>query len=57
MDDYREKKLNKKCVIKQILKFEDYRKCLETLKLYQDHSKGLTVKYIVYLLKRVTGLH
>ena len=32
MDDYREKKLNKKCVIKQILKFEDYRKCLETLK-------------------------
>lgn len=57
MDDYREKKLNKKCVIKQMLKFEDYRKCLETLKLYQDHSKGLTVKYIVYLLKRVTGLH
>ena len=47
----------KKCIIKQRLKFEDYKKCLLVIKLYEDYNKGLKVNCIMYLLTKLTRWH
>ena len=50
-------KETKECIIKQRLKFEDYKKCLENnqiiLKLQIRLQKTLNVKHIMYLLKKL----
>ena len=40
----------KKCVIKKILTFNDYKDCLLNYEIIKDHNKGLRVKNIMYIL-------
>ena len=51
----------KECIIKQRLKFEDYKKCLENnqiiLKLQIRLQETLNVKHIMYILKKLTRFH
>ena len=51
----------KECIIKQRLKFEDYKKSLENnqiiLKLQIRLQETLNVKHIMYLLKKLTRFH
>ena len=53
-------KETKKCMIKQILKFNDYEDCLlnnEIILKSQQSERHLKVKDIVYILKISTKLH
>ena len=46
----------KKCVIKKILKFEDYKKCLFDNEPMLNHSKGLRARIMKYIRKISTTL-
>ena len=46
-----------KCIIKQILKFEDYRKCFENNRLLLRSQKSSKAIQIVCFLKNFTRLH
>ena len=46
----------KKCVIKKILKFEDYKKCLFDNEPMLNHNKGLRARIMKYIRKISTTL-
>ena len=47
----------KKCVIKGILRFQDYKICLFNNKVIIKYNKDLKVKHIMYVLKKSTRLY
>ena len=47
----------KKWVIKRRLKFNDYKDCLFKNEIILNHKKDLTVKHILYILKKLMRLH
>ena len=47
----------KKWVIKRRLKFNDYKDCLFKNEIILNHRKDLTVKHILYILKKLMRLH
>ena len=59
-DDCKEDKKakgTKKCVIKRMIKFDDYKKCLLNDEVVLNHSKDLKVKGTMYAQKILTRLH
>ena len=56
-NDDEKAKGTKKCVIKRILKFNDYRNCLFKNEIMLKSHKDLKVKHIMYILKKLTRLH
>ena len=60
MDDgnsYKSSKGTKKCVVKQRLKFNDYRDCLLNNEIILESQQDLKVKFLMYILKKSTRLH
>ena len=60
MDDDSEKekaKGTRKCVIKRILKFNDYEGCLFNNKIILNHNKDLKMILIMYTLNKSIRLH
>ena len=47
----------KKCVIKQRLKFDDYKGCLLNNQIILKSNKDLRVKDMMYILKKLIRLH
>ena len=47
----------KKCVIKTVLKFNDYKDCLLNNEIILNRKKDLKVKLIMYILKKSIRLH
>ena len=47
----------KKCIIKRILKFIDYKNCLLDNEIIYNHSKDLKVKLVMCILKNLIRFH
>ena len=47
----------KKCIIKRILKFIDYKNCLLDIEIIYNHSKDLKVKLVMCILKNLIRFH
>ena len=55
--DVKNAKGTKQCVIKRVLKFDDYKDCLFKNEITLNYNKNLKVKHIVYILKKSTKLY
>ena len=47
----------KKCIIKRILKFINYKNCLLDNEIIYNHSKDLKVKLVMCILKNLIRFH
>ena len=47
----------KKCIIKRILKFIDYKNCLLDNEIIYNHSKDLKVKLVMCILRNLIRFH
>ena len=52
-DETKETKGTKNCVIKQKLKFEDYKNCLEAIQLKNEKNNSKKIKLMGIVLKKI----
>ena len=60
MDDYNsdiKAKGTKKCVIKRMMKFNDYKSCLYKTKIMKKSNRDVKVKHMMYILKKSIKFH
>ena len=53
-DENKKRKTHKKCVIKERLKFQDYKRCLEATQLGNKINKLEKSKWMIIVIKKIT---